>query len=466
MDHPTRQSGWTDGHLKRNLVVNNLTLTYRSPGQIKPRHKQWRPHTPEQIGLIEKSLREHGCVEPVLIDSEDRVVCGQAVVIAAQNIGLNSIPVICVDHLSDEQLRAYAIKANRIADIAGYDEALLALELNEINELLGGDLDFADFGFEPAELDRILGLTDIERDELLDVVPDILPEQAVSKPGDLWLIGDHRLYCGDALINDSYVILLDGQLAQLVLSDLPYNLPAKTISGNGKFQHRDFLQAAGELSPDQFTRWLTKGLRLMRAHSVDGSLHMLFMGRQFLLELLRAGKIVYDDLKDIVTWVKKSGGQGPLYRSQTEFIVIYKSGKGKYINNVKLGKYGRNRTNAWFYDGMNTPSAERDELLASHPTCKPVELLADAILDTSTKGSIVLDPFAGSGSLILAAHKVQRRAYAMELDPLYVDVSLRRIYNTLGIDAVRASDGASFADLDAQAREKSDSNKTAMESAV
>ena len=446
--------------------MSNLTLTYRAPTQIKPRLRQWRPHTPQQIELVEKSLSEHGCVEPVLIDSQDRVVCGQAVVIAAQNIGLNSIPVICVDHLSDDQLRAYAIKANRIADHAGYDDVLLALELNEISEMLGGDLNFSDFGFEPAELDRILGLTDIERDEQLDQVPDILPEQAVSKPGDLWLIGEHRLYCGDALNNDSYVMLLAGQLAQLILSDLPYNLAADTISGNGKFKHRDFLQAAGELSPLQFTRFLTMALRLMREHSVNGSLHMLFMGRQFLLELLRAGKIVYDDLKDIVTWVKRSGGQGGLYRSQTEFVAIFKSGKEKHINNIMLGKYGRNRTNAWIYDGMNTPSAERDELLALHPTCKPVEMLADAILDASTKGSIVLDPFAGSGSIILAAHKVQRRAYAMELDPLYVDVSLRRVYNTLGIDAVRASDGASFTELDAQARAQSDSSNTAMESAA
>ncbi|WP_374612016.1 DNA modification methylase [Sphingorhabdus sp.] len=427
--------------------MTELKIEYLSPGEIKPRHRGWRTHKPELHRTLEHSIRTNGVVEPVLIDSESRVVCGSAVVEAATRLGLNRIPVLRVEHLSDAQLRAYALSSAKMAEMSGFDEDILALELQDLKALLEG-LDFTNLGFATGELDRILGLTDMELDARIDDVPAARPDYMVSKVSDLWLIGEHRLFNGDALETSSYAKLMDGELAELILSDLPYNLRADTISGNGKFKHGDFVQAAGELSRAEFTRFLTRAMRHMRANSEPGSIHMLFMGWQYLLELLRAGSIVYDELKAIVTWVKKQGGQGAFYRSQTEFVGVFKHGTERHRNNIMMGKYGRNRTTAWFYDGMNTPSAERDELLALHPTVKPVELLADAILDCSTKGSIVLDPFAGSGSIIIAAEKVKRRAFAMELDPIYVDVSLRRIANTLGIDAIRASDGAKFSELD------------------
>ena len=206
--------------------------------------------------------------------------------------------------------------------------------------------------------------------------------------------------------------------------------------------------AHGEMSPGEFTRFLTTVMRHMALHSMDGSLHALFMSYHYLLELLRAGSIVYGRPKAICTWVKKQGGQGGLFRSQTEFIAYFKNGTAPFLNNVQLGRHGRNRTNAWFCDGMNTPSAERDELLAEHPTPKPVELLKDAILDVTQIGDIVLDPFAGIGSIILAAHACERRAFAMEIEPGYVDVSLRRVRKSLVSEPVRESDGMTFTELE------------------
>jgi DNA modification methylase len=428
--------------------MENIKLEFLAPGEVKPRVRAFRKHSPKQVGLIARSLKERGCIEPVLVDSQNRVVCGEAVVAAAVQIGLNRLPVVRADHLSDDQLRAYAVAANRLAEYAGYDEELLGQEICDIADLLA-DYDLAGLGFEAAEIDKYLGVTSLERDTEAEAVPQLMPDVPVSAKGDLWIMGDHRLLNDDALVPANYSRLLEGQLAQLVLSDVPYNLSGKTISGNGKVKHGDFVQAAGEMSRAEFTRFLTQAMRCMRDASIDGSMHMVFMSWHHLLEMLRAGTIVYDELKALCTWIKQQGGQGALYRSQTEFIGVFKKGKEKHINNIMLGRFGRNRTNAWHYAGMNTAAKGRDELLAMHPTVKPLGLLEDAILDCSHQGGIVLDPFVGSGSTIIAAHRTGRAGYGMELDPLFVDVALRRVRAATGIEPIRASDGKSFSELEA-----------------
>lgn len=429
--------------------MENIKLEYLAPSEINSRLRAFRKHSPQQLKLIAGSLKRNGCVEPVLVDSQNRIVCGEAVVAAAAMIGLNRIPVIRVDHLTDEELRAYALGANKLAELAGYDEELLALELREVSELLG-DYDLTELGFETAEIDRLFGLTDVEGNAAADYVPDLQPGCQVSTFDDLWQMDRHCLLHGDALVSKCHARLMGGDLAQLVLSDVPYNRPADSISGNGKIKHPDFIQAAGELSPAEFTRFLTKAMRCMRDVSMDGSLHMIFMSWHHLLEMLRAGAIVYDELKGICTWVKSQGGQGSFYRSQTEFIAVFKQGTSKHINNIQLGRFGRNRTNAWHYDGMNTAKQGRDALLALHPTVKPLDLLQDAILDCSNRGGIVLDPFAGSGSIVLAAHFTERVARVMELDGIYVDASLRRFKAVTGIDPIRQSDGRTFSELEAE----------------
>lgn len=438
--------------------MSDLLFEYLATSEIAPRVRGYRKHSPTQIQRVRASLLLNGCLQPVLIDSQNRIVCGEAVLEAAKSLGLNRLPTIRAEHMSDDQLRAYAITANKLAELSGYDEEMLADEIADIIQALP-DYDLSGLGFEAAEIDRLLGLTqhDMGGDGDGDV-PQVDPMKAVAQLGQLWLLGNHKLYCGDALKPESYVALMGEERAQLVLTDVPYNLKADTISGNGRFKHKDFVQGSGEFNRNQFVRFLTQGMRCMRSVSQDGSLHMIFMSWHHLLELLRAGAIVYDELKAICTWIKLQGGQGAFYRSQTEFVAIFKQGRARHINNIQMGRFGRNRTNAWSYAGMNTPSPERDELLASHPCVKPLDLLEDAILDCSNHGGIVLDPFVGSGGLIIAAERVQRVARAMELDPLYVDVALRRFRKSTGIEPIRACDGATLAELEADLAAKETNN--------
>lgn len=425
----------------------SLSLDTLPPQAVTPRQREWQTHPPEQIDFVCKTIERHGLPQPVLIDSQNRVVCGWMWVLGARRLRLNTIPVVRVNHLTDDELRLYAVAANRIADRSGYDDGLLADELQELQKLL--DLpDFSHLGFEPAELDRLLGLTQLDLGIDIDEVPEPEAGTSISQSGDRWIIGEHRLVRGDAMNGVSHDALLAGEQVRFTLSDPPYNLPAKAISGGGQFKHENFLQGAGEFSPAEFTRFLTMAMRHIHARSLEGSLHAFFMGYQFLLELLRAGNIVFGRPKALCTWVKSNGGQGALFRARTEHVAYFKKGTAPHLNHIMLGAYGRNRTTAWEYDGMNTFSPERAELLAGAPTPKPVEMLRDAILDVTDQGDIVYDPFAGSGSVILAAHAAQRRAFVMELDGRYADVALRRVRKALEIEPYRESDGASFSDLE------------------
>ena len=421
-----------------------MNLTYVDPASLQPRERKLRKRHPRQIDFLKRSIEAHGFVEPVLTRNS-RVVHGELRVVAAVQLSLPSIPAIEVAHLSDAQLRALVIATNRIAALADFDEEALSVELGELSGL---EVDLGSLGFEAADLDRLLGLTEPEAAARIEEVPALGEGTPVAKVGDLWLLGRHRLFCGSALEEGSYRALLGDERAKMILSDPPYNDRVSSISGGGKIKHPEFVQASGELSEDQYTRFMTTACRHMRAFSTAGSLHYLFMSWRHLLALLRAGNIVYDELKAVVTWMKPLGGMGSLYRSQTEFVCVFKAGQAAHINNILLGKFGRNRTNLWQYDGLAGFRAGRDELLAMHPTVKPVQLIADAILDASELDGIVLDPFAGSGTIFLAAEQTRRRAAAMELDPRYVDVCLRRYRNAVGVEPIHATTGRLLRDCE------------------
>lgn len=287
------------------------------------------------------------------------------------------------------------------------------------------DLDFevTATGFEVAEIDLLLQADSETNPDPADEAPAVRDGPAATKPGDLWLIGPHRLYCGDALTSSSYAALMAGEEAAMIFTDPPYNVPiAGHVSGLGKVQHREFAMASGEMSEAEFTRFLTEAFRQMAAASADGAIHYVCMDWRHLYELLRAGRIADSTLLNICVWAKANGGMGSLYRSQHELVAVFKNGEAAHNNNVQLGRYGRNRTNVWTYPGMNSFQEGRDDKLAMHPTLKPVGLVADAILDCSKRGSIILDPFAGAGTTIVAAQRTGRRCFAMEIDPLYVDV--------------------------------------------
>ena len=304
-------------------------------------------------------------------------------------------------------------------------------------------------GFDTAELD-VMQEAAAAVDAAADPA-DQMPEaelSAVSRTGDLWLLGPHRLLCGNSLEEESFEQLLGADRAGLVICDMPYNVPINGhVSGLGKVRHREFAYASGEMSSPEFTGFLTTAMSLMARYSVPGSIHFQFMDWKHAGEMLEAGKAAYTEFKNLVVWDKQTAGMGSLYRSQHELVFVFKNGDAPHVNNVELGRHGRHRSNVWSCPGMSGFGRGRDELLAMHPTVKPVRLLADAIRDCSKRGGMVMDPFAGSGSTILAAERTRRRAAAIEIDPRYVDTAVRRWQTFTGMAAVLAGDRRSFAEL-------------------
>jgi len=428
-----------------------LQVIYKDPKALKLRTDNPRVHSKKQIAQLQKSIQKFGFVRPVLVDDQDEVVAGNGSTMAAIGLGMSDIPTVCVSHLSPAEIRAYVIADNKLAENSGWDRGLLALQLKELEVSL--DFEVTDLGFETAEIDSLIGDIGQSSDEA-DVVPDI-PENtpAVTQLGDIWQIGDHFLTCGDSTVPETYRALLKYELAHAVFTDPPFNVKIQGhVSGLGKQKHREFLMASGEMSKPEFTGFLSKVISNLKAFSTDGSLHYLCMDWRHMDDLLEAGS-AYAELKNLCVWAKTNAGMGSLYRSQHELVFVYKNGTAPHINNVELGRFGRNRSNLWTYAGANTFSKERDAELAMHPTVKPVALVADAILDSTKRHGLVLDAFAGSGTTLIAAEKTGRRGYGIELDPIYCDTIIRRFEAVYGIKAILLASGEGFAAV-AEARTK------------
>jgi DNA modification methylase len=397
--------------------VASLTITYKDPAQLKPRARNPRTHTAKQIRQIQASIKEFGFINPVLIDGTNGIIAGHGRVEAAKLVGMHDVPTVRVDHLTPTQIRAYVIADNKLAENAGWDRELLTLELQELSVELNFDVTVT--GFETAEIDLLIEEFSEDTSDEADELPEIdrsIP--AVTRLGDCWRIGDHFLLCGDALKVDSYDQLLGGSKAQLIFTDPPYNVAiAGNVSGLGRNRHREFAMASGEMSIIEFTKFLETTFKRLVAYSSNGSIHFICMDWRHMREVLEAAEAPYSELKNLCVWSKTNAGMGSLYRSQHEFV--FKNGTRPHINNVELGRFGRNRTNVWNYAGASSFGSTRDTELAMHPTVKPLSLVADAILDCSKRGGIVLDAFAGSGTTLIAAEKTGRRGYGIELDPHY-----------------------------------------------
>src|SRR5262249_27414478 len=347
------------------------------------------------------------------------------------------------------QAKAFMIADNRLTETSVWGDMLLAESLKELS-LLDLDFNLEATGFDVGEIDlRIEGLTIHGQGESdpADEVPPIKPAASVSSTGDLWLLGRHRVYCGNSLEAEAYAALMQGERAALAFSDPPYNVKIDGhASGNGAIRHRDFPMASGEMDEAQFTAFLTTACKLLASHSIDGAIHYVCMDWRHIGELLTAGREVYSELKNVCVWAKHNAGMGSFYRSQHELVFVFKHGHAAHRNNIQLGQYGRNRTNVWTYRGTNSfgHGTEEGNLLALHPTVKPVGLVADAIMDCSARGDIILDAFLGSGSTVIAAERTGRRCYGLELDPLYVDVIIRRWQAFTGEKAKHAATGKNF----------------------
>jgi DNA modification methylase len=433
------------------LIISYLAL---SALVLDPRNP--RRHSPRQIRQIARSIEAFGFVVPILIDGQNRIVAGHGRFLAAQFLGLIEVPVIGLEHLTAAQAKAFVIADNKLTDASVWDDRLLAESLKELSEL---ELDFSieATGFTVGEIDlRIEGLSTIGDDELdmADCLPTPTSQFAVTKSGDIWHLGRHVLLCGSALSEESFRALLGIKRAQMVFADPPYNIPIQgNTSGHGRIQYRDFTMAIGELDAVEFTSFLTRCCALMAKYSIDGSIHFLCMDWRHVAELLEAGRLAYSELKNFCVWDKGSGGLGSFYRSEHELVLVFKNGSAPHRNNLQLGQYGRNRTNVWHYPRVNNFGRQSEEgyLAALHPTLKPVAMVADAILDCSARGDVVLDSFLGSGTTLIAAERVGRRCYGIEIDPLYVDTIIRRWQAFTGDKAIHAVTGDRFDDLAGEA---------------
>jgi len=427
-------------------LTNQQGVIHTDIESLKPHPTNPRTHSAAQIGEIAKSIQTFGFVNPVLVDKENRIIAGHGRIQAAQKLGMNSVPTVRIDHMTEGQKRAYIIADNKLAEKAGWDEDLLRLEFSYLSSL-DADFELTVTGFELPEIDILLHCDPQQKNqEEAEALELKVPDHPVSMPGDLWEIGRHRVLCGDATKPENFKALLGEKKADLVFIDPPYNVE---INGHvrGIGQHEEFAMASGEMTQGEFVSFLAKSFKNLTRSSKEGSIHYICMDWRHIEEVLEAGKPVYSELKNVCVWNKTNGGMGSLYRSKHELVFVYKYGAAPHVNNIQLGQYGRYRTNVWDYPGVNTFKKERGSELAMHPTVKPVALVADAVLDCSTLKDIVLDCFGGSGTTLIAAQKTGRIGYLMELDPKYVDVIIGRYKDVYKTEATLASTGKKFAEV-------------------
>ena len=404
------------------------------PDALRPWARNARTHSKKQLRQIAESIRTFGFTNPILIDQANTILAGHGRVAAAKMLGLNTVPCLRIEHMTEAEKRAYVIADNKLALNAGWDEAMLAEELKGLLATENIGFDIGVIGFDVAEIDSLVeGLAPEEPgDPEEDILPEIAPRRV--NLGDVWQMGAHRLGCGDALDPKVIALVMDGEVARMVFCDPPYNVKIDGhVGGSGKVKHREFAMASGEMTQAEFTAFLTKALQNLADFSLDGSIHFICMDWRHMGEMLAAGHAVYDELKNLIVWAKDNGGMGTFYRSRHELVFAFKKGTAPHVNSFELGQHGRYRTNVWSYRGVNTMRTGRMDELRLHPTVKPVQMIADAIKDVSGRGEIVLDSFGGSGSTLIAAEKTGRRARVVELDPIYCDRILTR-YERLAKD--------------------------------
>jgi len=430
-------------HPTSHALARPLSVQYRPVAELRPDPKNARRHSRRQIQQIARSIEAFGFNVPVLLNSHGSVIAGHGRLLACELLSWKTVPTIELAHLSEIQARAYQVADNRLTDISEWDDRLLG---EVLRELTLEDLDFNldAIGFEVAEIDLRIAALDAPppKDDPADDLGPEVDHPQVCRAGDLWQLGEHRIFCGNALEHNSYATLLGSERAHAVFADGPYNVPiAGHCTGNGRIQHREFEMAAGEMSVEEFTAFLRTACLLMADHMHDGAIAYLCIDWRHCGELLAATNEAFTELKNIAIWVKDSPGMGSFYRSQHEFVFVVKKGIAPHRNNIRLGSYGRNRSNVWMYPSVGTFGRRTSEgrLLDLHPTVKPVALIGDALLDCTARGELVLDPFLGSGSTMIAAERQGRRCCGIELDPLYVDTAIRRWQRLTGRSAVHAT---------------------------
>lgn len=419
---------------------------------VNPNPRNARRHNKKQIRKIANSISAFGFTSPILIDEHYVLIAGEGRWQAALLLGMTSIPAIMIDGLSEAKKLALMLADNRIAQDAGWDRERLSIELAALPDLLIADgIDISVTGFGPAEIDILhADFEDQAKDPVDEIDASCLSGPPTTRTADFWRLDNHRLLCGDARNGDHLGRLLGRERAHMAFLDPPYNVKVSSIGGRGAKKHREFAMAVGEMSPEFFIVFLQESLGAAAKVSVEGSVHFVCMDWRHVEELMAAGRGTYGATLNLIVWVKTNAGQGSFYRSQHELIGVFRVGATPHLNTVELGRHGRNRSNVWEYAGANTFRAGRMDDLRAHPTVKPVAMIADAIKDCTRRNEIVLDTFCGSGTTLLAAERVGRRGYGLEIDPLYVDLAIRRWQSFTGKDAVHDESGLTFEEVGAQ----------------
>jgi len=432
-----------DNHINQH-TIDPLKVELRPIGSLKPAARNARRHSDKQIAQVAASIRHFGFTNPIIIEADGTIVAGHARFEASRSLDIVDVPTIQITHLTADELRAYRLADNKIATNAEWDDEILRMELEELIEI-EGRFDIEDTGFSTTEVDLLLDMSPAEAK--LEEQPELNRKDVSGvERGDLWILGSHRLLCGDSRDPASFALLMEDERARMVFSDPPFNVKVDGhVGGLGRTRHAEFAMASGEMSQGQFTDFLRIVFANAASCSIDGAIHYQCMDWRHMGEMLEAGHIVYSGLQNLCTWVKDNGGMGSFYRSQHELVFVWKVGDAPHLNTVQLGKNGRYRTNVWQYRGATKSGADAE--LAMHPTVKPVTMIMDAIKDTSKTGEIVLDPFGGSGSTLIAAHKAKRRARLIEYEPMYCAVTIRRWEKIARGKAILQSTGECFADV-------------------
>lgn len=426
-----------------NTWSNQLTIENVPIDQLKPMKPAVRRHPKKQMQILCQGLKRFGQVIPIPVTPEYVIIDGEAIWRALEDNGASRIDIVVVRNKSSEELAALRLALNRTAVDAVWDDQGLR---EVLKGLVAVEFDLELTGFSTPEIDLSLNL-DQPQANVEENGSDIPPVEdcAITTLGTVWVLGDHRVICGDATDQSVVDRVLDGRAADVCFVDPPYNLKVDGfISGNGKHRHREFVQGTGELSNDAFSDFLHRSLDVLRASSKPGALIYACIDWRHITEMNLAARMCGLSLYNLCVWAKSNGGMGGIYRNAHELVPIYTSGTERPIDNVGLGRHGRNRTNVWHYAGMSSFGRDRDALLGSHPTVKPVAMIADALRDVTKRGGLVLDTFLGSGSTLMAAQETGRVCCGVELDPLYVDVIVRRWQNATGLEATAIDTGETF----------------------
>ena len=428
---------------KTKLIVTNFQTT-----SLVPYENNAKIHNNKQIKQIMESIKEFNFTNPILIDENNVILAGHGRFFAAQKLKLKEVPVIKLDYLSEAQKKAYRIADNKLTENGNWNYDVLKLEFCELEKLnLDFSLDIT--GFEMAQIDVILDADNSKKEsnisKKLNTVPYILEKDIVSKNGDIWLLGNHKIICGNSLEKEVFERLFEYKQADMIFTFLPYNLKVDgQICRVRKKHYKEFAMASGEMNSEEFKNFLYKSFSLLKEFSKNGSLHYICMDWRHVAEIINAGTNIFDEFKNLCIWNKDNAGMGSFYRSKHELIFIFKNGTKSNINNIQLGKHGRNRTNVWEYPSVNAFSKEK---INYHPTIKPVEMVQDAIIDVTKRGQIILDTFLGSGTTLLASEKSGRICYGIEIEPMYIDVTIKRWQELTGKSAFNVNQNKTYNEL-------------------